>query len=156
MCFSACYYRLLLIAIALLLLGGCSSGSRSYSTTGMIETLEVEILPNGSKMFIYRQRVPEDQIPSHIRVAHSSSRAPEAYRRSNSPLNANRYAYERVQRNAAQVTSALGYCREGFLELDGSTSRYHMWLKGECREAATPEDRTRFGSEGVIPVPPTR
>jgi hypothetical protein len=149
----ACCYRLLLIVSALVMLSGCSSPSRSYSTVGMTETLEVDILPNGSKMFIYRQRTPEEQIPSHIRVAHSSGRVREGYQRPQAQLNTNRYTYGRLQRNAAQASASLGYCREGFLELDGSVSRYHMWLKGECREAATAEDRARFSGQQAIPVP---
>lgn len=146
-------YRLAVIAFLslLLLLSACSSPGRSYTATGMAETLETNLLENGSKMFVYRLRWPEDTIPSHIQIARSS-RTPERFQQSG--VEVNRHTYERVQQNAAYVVEQTGFCRTGFLELDGSASRYHLWLKGECRESASAADMERFGKQQVLTVKP--
>jgi hypothetical protein len=154
MCYPAIFHRFALIITGLLILSACSSPGRDYTETGLAETLEITILPNDSKMFVYRLRWPEDELPSHIRVARSSRNIPASYMRQG--VNVNRTSYERVQRNAAYVTANLGYCRDGFLELDGSASRYHMWLKGECREAASAEDRERFGEQKTLTMKPSQ
>jgi hypothetical protein len=138
----------LLISLSALL-WGCGTPGRSYAKTGMQETLEVEILANASKMFVYRLKWPENTIPNHIRVAHNS--------RPNEPrhvggVDVNRYTYERMQENAAYVVERMHYCREGFIELDRSISRYHLWLKGECKESANAADLATFGRQKTLPV----
>jgi hypothetical protein len=110
----------------------------------MQETLETEILPNTSKMFVYRLRWPEGEIPNHIQVA-SSSRTVRTYEQYG--IEVNRHTYKRLQENAAHVVAQKGFCREGFLELDYSVSRYHLWLKGECKEGASADDNNRFGNK---------
>jgi hypothetical protein len=52
--------------------------------------------------------------------------------------------------NVDYVVKKSGYCREGFLEIDKSLSRYHIWMKGECKEGATTEDLQKFGSQKTI------
>lgn len=146
--------RLALLAAPVLLaalLSACSSPGRSYTASGMTETLETQILANSSKMFVYRLRWPEDAIPSHIRVA-NSSRTAQPYEQSGVAVS--RRTYARMRENAAYIIQQKGYCRSGYLELDGSVSRYHMWLKGECREDATDEDKARFGEQQIIKVSP--
>lgn len=140
---------LLVVLLAMLVLAACSSSGRSYTSSNMVETLETEILPNTSKMFVYRLRWPEDQIPSHIRIA-KTSRSVRPYDQSGVEINRN--SYNRLQENTAYVVAHLGYCREGFLELDSSLSRYHLWLKGECKEAASAADQTKFGARKTIPI----
>lgn len=148
-CSAHCYrLALLFFPAALLLLSACSSPGRNY-TNGMDETLETEILTNGSKMFVYRLRWPEDAIPNHIRVARSS-RTPEPYQQSGVVVN--RHTYERLQQNVGYAVGQAGYCRTGYMELDGSVSRYHLWLKGECREDADADDIGRFGKQSVIKI----
>jgi len=113
----------------------------------MVETLEVSIRPDTSKMFTYRLRWPEELIPSYIRVenGNGSSRHPEQ-----GGISIDRGTYERLVRNATFVVEHSGYCRESFFELDHSISRYHLWLKGECKEGATAEDQQRFGPEKIL------
>ena len=142
-----------LIVLSLLALGfvsACSSAGRSYTATGMNETLETEILPNASKMFVYRLRWPEGAVPSHIRIVEGRNTI-QPYERSG--VEVNRNTYLRLQQNATYVVAQMGYCREGYLELDSNVSRYHLWLKGECRESATAEDKERFGETQTLPVP---
>lgn len=146
--------RFQLLTVCLLALGAlsaCSSSGRSYTATGMTETLETEILPNASKMFVYRLRWPEGAVPSHIRIAEGRNSV-EPYERSG--VEVNRHTYTRLQQNTAYVVAQMGYCREGYLELDSSVGRYHLWLKGECRESASADDKTRFGEKQTLPVPP--
>jgi hypothetical protein len=111
----------------------------------MKETLEIQILPNTSKMFVYRLRMPEDQIPSHIRIAKTSTD-----RVQQTGVDLGRYSHRSLLMNADYVVKKLGYCREGFFEIDKSLSRYHIWMKGECKEGATPEDQQKFGVEKIM------
>jgi len=143
--------RIVLIGtlISVVLLAGCSSAGRSYTKLDLQETLETEILANTSKMFVYRLKLPEDVVPNHIRIARSSSPRTPATR---GGVEINRHTYKRLRENAGYVVQQMGYCREGFIELDQSMSRYHLWIKGECKEGATEADKARFGKKNVFPV----
>lgn len=135
--------------ISVFLLSGCSSAGRSYTKLNMQETLETQILTNTSKMFVYRLKLPDDVVPNHIRIARSSApRTPVA----RGGVDINRHTYKRLRENAGYVVEQMGYCREGFIELDQSLSRYHLWIKGECKEGATEADKERFGDKKVLPV----
>jgi hypothetical protein len=141
--------RGILILIAALLLIGCSANNgRSYVETEMAETLEVEILSNGSKMFTYRLRWPEDRIPSHIHVARGSSNPGKEFAQGG--VNLGRDTYDRLLVNTAYVVEHAGYCREGFFELDRSISRYHLWVRGECKDSATTADQQAFGAKQTL------
>ena len=143
---AACCSALMVFLAAL---NGCSSAGRSYTETEMKETLETEILPNTSKMFVYRLKWPETDIPNQVRIIRSDApRNP--YDRGGVEIT--RRTYGKLQENAAYVVQQEGYCREGFIELDHSMSRYHLWLKGECKEGASDADRTKFGEKNVISV----
>ena len=37
-----------------------------------------------------------------------------------------------------------GYCREGYIELNSSIGRGESFIRGECQEGATDEDRAKF------------
>jgi len=140
---------ILMGVLMVVFLSGCGTAGRSYTKLAMQETLETQILTNTSKMFVYRLKLPEDSIPNHIRIAHSSSpRKPVA----RGGVDINRHTYKRLQQNTGYVVQQLGYCREGFIELDRSLSRYHLWLKGECKEGASQADKERFGDKKILPV----
>lgn len=131
------------------LLIACVSSGRSFTESTMEETLDIEILPNTSKMFVYRLRWPESKIPSlvHIERGGSLSERPDP-----GGVQVGRSTQERLRDNAAYVVKRMGYCREGFLEIDSSSSRYHLWFKGECKEGASDEDRQKFGDKQTLPV----
>jgi hypothetical protein len=59
---------------------------------------------------------------------------------------------KRLVENAGYVVEHMGYCREGFLEIDSSASQYNLWLKGECKDGATEDDKKRFGTKQILPV----
>jgi hypothetical protein len=137
-----------LMAIAVLLLVGCGTAGRSYVETEMTETLEVEVLPNASKMFIYRLRWPEESIPNHIRVARGGANPGREFALGG--VDVGRSTHERLLENTAYVVKHAGYCREGFFELDRSISRYHLWVRGECKDSATSADQQSFGAKQTL------
>jgi hypothetical protein len=136
---------LILIMLVVLCLSSCSSTGRSYTREGLQETLEVEILPNTSKMFVYRLRMPDEQIPNHIRIAKTAT---DNVQQTGVDLGSR--SYTSLLMNVDYVVKKSGYCREGFLEIDKSLSRYHIWMKGECKEGATAEDQQKFGTEKTL------
>lgn len=136
---------LILIILVAVCLSSCSSTGRSYTREGLTETLEVEILPNTSKMFVYRLRMPEEQIPSQIRIAKTSTDNVQQ-----TGIDLGSRSYTSLLMNVDYVVKKSGYCREGFLEIDKSLSRYHIWMKGECKEGATTEDLQKFGAQKTI------
>lgn len=140
---------LFMLLCLFVILPGCSSQGRAYTKSEMNETLETEILPNTSKMFIYRLKWPADAIPNPIRIERGYV-SPNP--RTEGGVEINRRTAERLQENAAYVVQKMGYCRSGFIELDRSMSRYHLWLKGECKEGATEEDKDRFGKRKVLSI----
>lgn len=141
----------LVLALGVLVLLGCTSTGRSYTKTRMHETLEIDILPNTSKMFVYRLRWPQDAIPNHIRIERGYTMNQV---RDPGGIELNRNSYKRLQENAAYIVEKMGYCREGYIELDRSLSRYHIWLKGECKESASADDRARFDGTEVLEIKP--
>lgn len=138
------------LLLAVILLAACSNNGRSYVEGAITETLEVEILDNHSKMFTYRLRWPEDQIPTHIGISRNGSDARKSFYEGG--FNIGRATYDRLLQNTNYVVAQTGYCREGFFELDRSISRYHLWMRGECKESATADDRLRFGLKQELGV----
>lgn len=139
---------LILLLISASLLSGCETTGRSYVETEMAETLEVEILPNTSKMFTYRLRWPEEQIPNHVRIARDGNNPGREYARGG--VDMGRDTYERLLENTAYVVEHAGYCRDGFFELDRSISRYHLWVRGECKDGASAADQQAFGTNQTL------
>ncbi len=137
------FFSRLLLALGLVsLLVGCTNSGRSYVDERIQETLEVDILPNTSKMFTYRLRLPA---PDPLQMA-ASRRTNEA--RPGVPLGRDTPA--RLLANVDYVVRESGYCREGFLELDRSISSFHLWVRGECREGANESDREQFSSAKIL------
>jgi hypothetical protein len=137
-------FSLMILSFCILAIIGCNSG-RSYTKSGLQETLEIQILPNTSKMFVYRLKMPEDQIPSQVHIAQSGR---DTVPRTGIDLGSR--SYRSLVMNVDYVVKKTGYCREGFLEIDKSLSRYHIWMKGECKEGATAEDTQKFGAEKTL------
>ncbi len=127
----------------------CSTPGRSYTESTMEETLEIEILPNTSKMFVYRLRWPEEKIPNLVRIEREPGPR-QTYNKGG--VDISRATESRLKQNAAYVVKRMGYCREGYLKIDSSLSRYHLWLKGECKEGATEADQQQFGKQQTLPV----
>jgi hypothetical protein len=131
------------------LLVACSTPGRSYTDSKLQETLEVEIMPNTSKMFVYRLRMPENQMPNNVRIERGGFQGGDNDR---GGVSISSSTPERLKENAGYVVEHMGYCREGFLEIDSSVSQYNLWLKGECKDGATDDDKKKFGVKQTLPV----
>ncbi|WP_372782319.1 hypothetical protein [Litorivivens sp.] len=133
---------LLAFGLRLALLHGCSSAP---SKGGVDERFRTSILDNGTKLFFYefsrgeklRTLLPYDQSGGFTdgRDVYSA----EELRKKNQ-----RYLNSAVARKLEET----GYCREGFYTLDSLVGYANASLRGECREAATAEDRSRFAADG--------
>ena len=138
-----------LLPFMVLAIAGCQSAGRSYTDTGLVETLEIEILPNTSKMFTYRLHMPEHPGlgggPAGLRGEGGFGRGGPGGVDVRSPK-----THERLLENTAYVVEQSGYCREGFFELDRRISPRHLWVRGECKDGATAEDRQTFGEKAVL------
>jgi len=127
------------------LITACSTPGRSYTGSTMQETLEIEILPNTSKMFVYRLQAPEN---TNVRIERSGFQRSDDVR----GIAVSGATQKRLVENAAYVVQHMGYCREGFLEIDSSASQYNLWLKGECKDGASEDDKKKFGTKQILPV----
>ncbi|MDT8427611.1 MAG: hypothetical protein RQ757_02465 [Pseudomonadales bacterium] len=104
------------------------------------ELLEPEINSENTKFFIFRrennqQLLEESPTPASIQT---QGRTAAGAGRDEAMA---RLVLERV----TLVLEKTGYCREGFFELFRENSRNGLMLRGECREAASPQDRQHFG-----------
>lgn len=132
------------------LLAACSTPGRSYTDSKLVETLEIEIMPNTSKMFVYRLRMPEDRMNNGVHIDRGGFHGGGDGERGGVSINSS--TPKRLTENAGYVVEHMGYCREGFLELDSSASPSNLWLKGECKEGATEDDKKKFGVKQTLPV----
>ena len=126
----------------------CSTPGRSYTGSNLQETLEIEILPNTSKMFVYRLQLPESKLSNGVRIERGGFQRNEEVR----GITVGGATQKRLVENAGYVVQQMGYCREGFLEIDSSASQYNLWLKGECKDGATEDDKKKFGAKQILPV----
>ncbi len=127
-------------------LAACAGPGENYVKSDMTETLEIQILPNTSKMFVYRLRAPESDVPGSAYIA----RTPNDRRPDQGGVHISRSTPERLLENAQFVVAKLGYCRDGFFEVDRNLSPYNLWLKGECKEGATDADKQKFGASQTL------
>jgi hypothetical protein len=127
----------------------CSTPGRSYTDSKLVETLEVEIMPNTSKMFVYRLRMPEEHMPNNVHVERGGFGGGDGAR---GGISVGSSTSARLLENADYVVKHMGYCREGFLTIDSSVSQYNLWMKGECKEGATEDDKKKFGTKQILPV----
>jgi hypothetical protein len=139
------------LALVAALLSACTSEGRNYADSAVHETLEIEILPNTSKMFVYRLRWPQDARPNAIHLAGRDSDG-NGNAHDSGGASLSNLTEKRLTENAGFVAQRMGYCREGFLVIDSSISRYHLWMKGECKDGASEADKQKFGTKQILPV----
>ncbi len=139
--------RLLVWMMVALLSAACSMGGRYHGA--LDESLEIDLLDNGSKLFVYRLERLDAIDPGKIRIDRGRNRPSREQ-----PLEPpGRRAYRHLQNDTERALEATGYCREGYLELDRRLSTQVLWIKGECRETATRADRERFGGREELSLP---
>jgi hypothetical protein len=146
---SATLWKIVKLVVLGALVVSCASKGRNYVSSNMDETLEIEILPNDSKMFVYRLSVPENKVPGTVRIARAGGEGRDG---EHGGVSIGRGTQDLVHQNAGFVVEKMGYCKEGFLEIDSSASRFNLWLKGECKDGATADDRKQFGIKQTLPV----
>jgi hypothetical protein len=130
--------------VAGLALTGCNTVERHQS--GMEESLEFEIRPNASKLFVYRL---EDPAAAHAHRAQVHRPRPDCQMEGPRERRDVR-TYRRLQVNTQRALTRTGYCRDGYFELDRRISPNVLWLRGECRDDATEEDIEQFGQKGTL------
>src|SRR6478609_2371521 len=102
----------LMVMMCGLCVAGCGTSGRNYTDSKLVETLEIEIMPNTSKMFVYRLRLPEDRMANGVRVERGGYGGGE---RGGIALSSS--TPKRLLENTSYVVEKMGYCREGFLEI---------------------------------------
>lgn len=135
--------------MAMGLVVACESPGRNYTDTKLVETLEIEIMPNTSKMFVYRLRLPEEHMNNGVRIERGGFSSGGGER---SGIAISSSTPKRLLENTGFVVQKMGYCRDGFLEIDSSVAPYNLWVKGECKEGATDDDIKKFGTKQTLPV----
>lgn len=125
-------------------------GRGEVGLTGQ-EVLELEILPNASKMFVYRfgRHMPPNaaKVGSPPGAPLADIEGAERYRRGRRP---EALSEDKLRDRAAVLVASAGFCREGFLLLDRRLSPRDWWLRGECRENASDEDLRVFGAHKIL------
>lgn len=129
--------RLILIC-SCWLIAACSNTSRF---DGLPQQLNFHILDNDSKQFVYRLETRVAAMPQ----PRARQRAQQQRR-----FIPDKHDYKRLRERTDQVVFEAGYCRKGYLELDFRLAVNVQWIRGECREGATAQDRERFGRQGEI------
>src|SRR5690625_4091071 len=140
----------LLLSLAGLLVG-CNTVARSQA--GMLESLDVEIRPNDSKLFGYRREEPTGARAHEAQVQRMRAQrrgGPGAGPRDRGGVR----SYRLLRANTQRALLSTGFCRDGYLELDRRISINVLWLRGECRDGATDEDRERFGDVTTLDLTP--
>jgi len=141
------YFGVLAWALVLFLTA-CSSSGRHYGA--MEESLTLEVLPNRSKLFVYRLAASAES-PSLVQVYQPGNLASVNRQRRSEPLG--EAALRKLRRDAERAIRLTGYCREGFMELDHRLSHQLLWLKGECRESASAQELERYAQPSQVTIP---
>ena len=154
----------LTILVVLIFLLGCSSNQRSETPQGYLAT---HIFDDGSKQFVYTVEFSEltgqgkrgkgNGRPGNVagQVRGSSNRGLSG------GVTAGTGGGSKVgksgggqQGRAALLNEAVeaelkksGYCRDGFMELERMMEPAQTFIKGECVEAASVNDREEFPNE---------
>lgn len=123
-----------LAAAALLSIVGCSH-TPSAADIPAGATFTANILADGTKLFVYRQRGFGAPLPREGEVG-----APE--QRERGPTT------EQLQKAAKRGVDAMlaqnHYCREGYMVLEQYQQQRAYIVRGECRDAVNADERARF------------
>ncbi len=124
-----------------LLLQACSS---TPPAAGITEQFTPQILDNGTKMFRYEFSRGDKLRPV---FAYDQSGGFSDGRDVYSAEELRKKNQRHLQFAVPRLLEENGYCREGYYTLDTLISYGNGSLRGECKEAATAEDRERFGKK---------
>ncbi|HCS27244.1 MAG TPA: hypothetical protein DIW43_07305 [Spongiibacteraceae bacterium] len=133
--------RGLTLCVAVTVLTACGSAP---SNSGLQEAFSTRIYPNDSKVFRYEFSRGDKTQPL---VPYDQSGGFTDGRRVYSAAELRKKNERALQSGAERKLLETGYCREGFFVLDTLISYSGASLRGECKEAASDADRTRFNPE---------
>ncbi len=140
--------RIMSIVLALffaVMVAGCSN---ALINTDVPRALNINILADGSKQFVYLLGHNDVDARMKPRVMRGSRKTqPAILKRVPS-----KHDYQKLQRHTAKIVLEVNYCRDGYLELDYRMTTTVIWLRGECRETATKVDLKHFGGMSNIPL----
>ena len=155
---------MLIIPFALICMTGCSSNQKNEVPQGYLAT---HIFDDGSKQFVYTADLPDssgqgkrgkgNNRPGNVagHVQGSSNRGLTGGVTAGTGSRGKGGGKGRGQQGrAAQLQDALaaelkktGFCRDGFMELERMMEPSQTFIKGECVEAASHNDREEFPNE---------
>ena len=152
----------LIIPVALICMAGCSSNQKNEVPQGYLAT---NIFDDGSKQFVYTVELSESNgqgkrgkgngRPGNVagQVRGSSNRGLSGGVTAGTSGKGGRGGRGQ-QGRAGLLNDAVeaelkktGYCRDGFMELDRMMEPGQTFIKGECVEAASVNDREEFPNE---------
>ena len=152
----------LITPFALICMLGCSSNQKNEIPQGYLAT---NIFDDGSKQFVYTVELPESTgqgkrgkgngRPGNVagQVRGSSSRGVSGGVTAGTGGKGGRSG-RGLKGKAALLNDAVeaelkksGYCRDGFMELERMMEPGQTFIKGECVEAASVNDREEFPNE---------
>lgn len=137
-------------AVAVIAIAACSSAELKPTET---ETFAPKIFADGTKTFTYTLEDhgrPEtrtyiqlqDQRLEDIQNQGETPEPPEEQRRARAEWRFYRLLEVKLEQTA--------FCRKGYIELEADIGIDKSMLRGECREAATAEDREHFGDSSQM------
>lgn len=139
------YTKLTGASLICFLLAACSGAPLQNNET---ETFSPRILKDGSKLFDYRLDSPSDGSvkPTLVFDANEPTDMNEPPEMSAYSPDDEKAAIEaRVMALLEKKLDSTGYCREGYVVVEKAIGFRSSTVTGECREAASGNDRELFG-----------
>ena len=144
-------YRLLSLSVLVIAIALSSSCSSKKPHPAPVTYFSTNITVEGGKFFVYRLEMPQrggqEDGGRGSRPEKGKKPGGGGGRNGASPPNNGRKG-GRSEVNLKQRVDRLiaenRYCRDGYVVLDEYTGAGGVSLRGECRDGATPEDRSRF------------
>lgn len=134
-----------LLALTLFMAAGCSTTELKTTET---ETFDPRIFPDGTKTFVYTLE-DHGRPTTQTYIRFQDQRLQDTQNNAETAPDPQEQAQARAEWRFHQLLKAkleqTGFCRSGYIELEADISPGgKSMLRGECREAATAEDRERF------------
>ncbi len=139
------YTKLTGASLLCFLLAACSGAQLQSNET---ETFSPRILKDGSKLFAYRLDSPADGSvkPTLVFNANEPTDMNEPPEMPAYSADDEKAAIEaRVMALLEKKLDRTGYCREGYVVVEKAIGFRNSTITGECREAASDNDRELFG-----------
>lgn len=139
---------LLTVVMAVIALCGACASKEKRPRPEPVTQFNTHISADGTKLFVYRMEMPERESGGGQRGRPQGGGmggrgAPPAQERG-SGRGERGNDDDLLKQQVDLLIAQNRYCRNGYLVLDQYTGAGGSSLRGECREEASAEDRTRF------------